>query len=77
VFPVKEDQMDNMAIVPYLFGVTLLIALGVGIYQFFRAKKALRTHERSAAAVANHEPRVPAAREDSGLTSDQRADRPG
>lgn len=67
--------MDNSAIIPYLFGVTLLIGLGIGIYQYFRAKKARRTHERSASAIANHEPRTPGARNDSGLTSDAQGDR--
>lgn len=55
--------MDNSSIIPYLFGVTLLMALCFGIYQFFRTKKAQQTHERSAAAVANHEPRTAQARD--------------
>jgi hypothetical protein len=76
LFPVEEYRMDNSSIIPYLFGVTLLIALGVGIYQFYRAKKALRTHERSASAVANQEPRTPAPRNDRGLPSDARTDQP-
>ncbi len=49
--------MDNSSIIPYLFGVTLVIALVAGIYQYFRAKEAKRTHERSAGAAAHHEPR--------------------
>jgi hypothetical protein len=39
--------MDNSSIIPYLFGATFVIALGVGIYQYFRAKQAKRNHEHS------------------------------
>ena len=52
--------MDNSSIIPYLFSVTLILALGFGIYQYFRTRRAQQTHERSASAKANHEPTAPA-----------------
>lgn len=67
--------MDNSSIIRYLFGVTLLIALACGIYQYFRTKKAQQTHERSAFAVANHEPRAPDGRDNLRRPAAQRGAR--
>ena len=47
--------MDS-SIVPYLFGVTLVIALLFGIVQLIKVNKAKREHHRSAEAKAHHEP---------------------
>ena len=40
---------DN-SIVPYLFMVTFLVAIGIGLWQYNRARKAKRVHHRSADA---------------------------
>ena len=37
---------DN-SIVPYLFMVTFLVAIGIGLWQYSRARKAKREHHRS------------------------------
>ena len=47
-------------IVPYLFLATFALAIAIGLWQYFRARKAQREHHRSASAVANHEPPAPA-----------------
>lgn len=49
---------DTSAIIPYLFLVTFILALGVGVWQYMRARKARQEHHRSASAKANHEPRA-------------------
>lgn len=46
--------MDS-SIVPYLFGVTLVIALIFGVIQLVKVNKAKREHHRSAQAKAQHE----------------------
>ena len=40
---------DN-SIVPYLFMVTFLVAIGIGVWQYSRARKAKQEHHRSADA---------------------------
>jgi hypothetical protein len=47
--------MDN-PIIPYLAGITLILGLAFGIYQYFRTRTAQRHHERSANAQVDHEP---------------------
>ena len=41
---------SNSSIVPYLFSVTFLIALVVGVWQYFSVKRSQREHEHSADA---------------------------
>ena len=41
---------SNSSIVPYLFSVTFLIALVVGVWQYFSVKRSKRQHEHSADA---------------------------
>lgn len=47
---------NTSAIIPYLFLVTFIFALAIGVWQYVRARKARREHHRSASARANHEP---------------------
>lgn len=47
------DSYDG--IIPYLFAITFVIAIGIGLWQYRKVRKAQREHHRSASAVANHE----------------------
>lgn len=47
--------MDS-SIIPYLFLVTFIIALALGIVQYRKARKAKAEHHQSASARANGEP---------------------
>lgn len=49
--------MDN-SIIPYLFLVTFILALALGIWQYRKARTARAEHHRSASARANNEPRT-------------------
>jgi hypothetical protein len=44
VFPAKpfEDIMTSDQLIPWLFGVTLVIVLVAGIYQYFRVRRSQR-----------------------------------
>jgi F0F1-type ATP synthase assembly protein I len=46
----------DASIVPYLFLVTLVIGLGIGVYQIFKVRKARQEHRRSEQAKVHHEP---------------------
>ena len=50
------DTSTTSSIIPYLFMLTFLIALVIGVWQYKRARKARLEHHRSASAEANHEP---------------------
>ncbi len=52
---------SDSSIIPYLFLVTLVIAMAIGVWQLFRARKARREGHRSVQAEVNHEPYSPAA----------------
>jgi len=41
---------DNTSIIPYLFLVTFILAIGIGVWQYRRAVKARREHHQSADA---------------------------
>lgn len=49
--------MDN-SIIPYLFMITFILVLGVGVWQIFKVRKARAEHQRSAQAEALHEPKL-------------------
>lgn len=40
----------DSSIIPYLFLVTFILALGIGIWQYLKVKKAKREHRQSADA---------------------------
>jgi len=61
-------------VTPYLFLVTLVLALAVGVWQLFRVRKARKEHHRSASARANHEPGVAASEHSSGLNDGRTTD---
>lgn len=46
------------SIIPYLFLVTFIFAMALGIWQYVKVRKARAEHHRSASARANHEPRT-------------------
>jgi cytochrome oxidase assembly protein ShyY1 len=50
----------SSTIVPYLFAVTFLLAIVLGVWQYAKAGKARREHHRSADAAAHGDnPSVP------------------
>jgi hypothetical protein len=53
-FRSKESGMDS-SIIPYLFLVTFIVALALGVQQYRKARKAKREHHQSASARANGE----------------------
>lgn len=49
----------DASVVPYLFLVTFVIALGLGIMQYRKARKARAEHHRSVSAKEQGEPYAP------------------
>jgi len=72
--------MSNFdTVTPYLFLVTLVLALAVGLWQLFRVRKARKEHHRSASARANHEPGIegaPSARRKDDRSTDSQKPQP-
>jgi uncharacterized protein HemX len=54
--------MTESSLIYYLFGLTFALAIGYGIYQWWRAKKARREHHHSVAE--QRQPETPQTRVD-------------
>jgi len=61
-------MLTNSYLIPALFLTTFAIAIALGIYQYYKAKKARANHQQSVQAKVRGE--RPGERHDLGATSD-------